>query len=226
LTGTVNLTMPLATWLGLASQPGDAAGHGPIDTATCRDLAAAITATPGSRWCLTITGSGGRAIGHGCARTGPPGGSTGPPGRPGTAPPGTGPPVGILPPGSTVPPGDDRPWLADVKIKWLATGACGHARETLAYQPSRALRHLLKIRDRTCSYPGCRRPDVRCDDDHTIPHDQGGRTCERNLAALCRRHHAAKQAPGWHLQQAQPGTLTWTLPSGRAYGVTPRSYPM
>ncbi len=41
---------------------------------------------------------------------------------------------------------------------------------------------------------------------------------------LCRRHHAAKQAPGWHLQQTQPGTLTWTLPSGRTITVTPRPY--
>ena len=44
------------------------------------------------------------------------------------------------------------------------------------------------------------------------------------LAPLCRRHHGAKQAPGWHLQQEIPGTLTWTLPSGRTHTVTPRTY--
>ena len=43
---------------------------------------------------------------------------------------------------------------------------------------------------------------------------------------LCRRHHAAKQAPGWLLEQPrQPGTLIWTLPSGRQHTVTPRPYP-
>ena len=48
-----------------------------------------------------------------------------------------------------------------------------------------------------------------------------GRTCECNLAALCRRHHQAKQAPGWHLEQPSPGTLTWTLPSARTYTTPP-----
>ncbi len=197
LTGSVNLTIPLAAWLGLSDHPGEAAGHGPLDAATTRDLATRLAARPGNRWCLTITGPDGRAIGHGCARAGP------------------GPPA---------PGGDPRPWLAGLTIHWLETGACGHARQTAAYQPSPALRHLIKTRDRTCAFPGCRRAARRCDDDHTIPHDHGGRTCECNLAPLCRRHHAAKQAPGWHLQQTRPGTLTWTLPSGRTITVTPRPY--
>src|SRR6266487_2378919 len=197
LAGSVNLTIPLAAWLGLSDHPGEAAGHGPLDAATSRDLATRLAGRPGNPWCLTITGPDGRAIGHGCARAGP------------------GPPA---------PGGDPRPWLAGVKITWLETGACGHARETRAYQPSPALRHLIKTRDRSCAFPGCRRAARRCDDDHTVPHDHGGRTCECNLAPLCRRHHAAKQAPGWHLQQTQPGTLTWTLPSGRTITVTPRPY--
>ncbi|MGD0686431.1 MAG: HNH endonuclease signature motif containing protein, partial [Streptosporangiaceae bacterium] len=125
------------------------------------------------------------------------------------------------------PPGAARqaPWLAGITIKWLETDACGHARETRAYQPSPALRHLIKTRDQTCSFPGCRRPARRCDDDHTQPFDQGGRTCECNLTPLCRRHHAAKQAPGWHLDQPAPGVLIWTLPSGRVHAVRRRPYP-
>jgi hypothetical protein len=189
LAGSVNLTVPLATWLGLSDHPGEAAGHGPLDAATTRDLTTRLAQRPGSPWCLTILGPDGRAIGHGCARAGP-----GPPAT------GTGP----------------RPWLAGLTIHWLETGACGHARQTAAYHPSPALRHLIKTRDRTCAFPGCRRAARRCDDDHTLPHHQGGRTCECNLAA--------KQAPGWHLQQAQPGTLVWTLPSGRTITVTPRPY--
>jgi hypothetical protein len=193
LTGSVNLTVPLATWLGLSGQPGEAAGHGPLDAATSRDLASRIV----GQWCLTVTGPDGRAIGHGCARAGP-------------GPPGYG--------------GDPRQWLAGVKIRWLETESCGHARETRAYQPSPALRHLVKTRDRTCCFPGCRRAARWCDDDHTVPFDQGGRTCECNLAPLCRRHHAAKQAQGWHLEQPRPGTLIWTLPGGRTKTVTPRPY--
>ncbi|MGD0687188.1 MAG: HNH endonuclease signature motif containing protein, partial [Streptosporangiaceae bacterium] len=141
--------------------------------------------------------------------------------------PGAGPPCDCAGPRGTGPPGGagQIPWLAGITIKWLETEACGHARETRAYQPSPALRHLIKTRDQTCSFPGCRRPARRCDDDHTQPFDQGGRTCECNLTPLCRRHHAAKQAPGWHLQQPQPGTLTWTFPSGRTRTVTPPPYP-
>src|SRR6266496_1795501 len=142
LAGSVNLTMPLAAWLGLSDHPGEAAGHGPLDAATTRDLATRLAGRPGNPWCLTITGQDGRAIGHGCARAGP------------------GPPA---------PGGDPRPWLAGLTIHWLETGACGHARQTAAYQPSPALRHLIKTRDRSCAFPGCRRAARRCDDDHTIP---------------------------------------------------------
>jgi hypothetical protein len=110
-------------------------------------------------------------------------------------------------------------------MRWLATGTCAHARETPGYRPSRVLRHLIKIRDRVCSFPGCRRQAVRCDDDHTIAYDNGGRTCECNLSPLCRRHHRAKQASGWQLSQPSPGTLIWTLPHGRSYTTTPGHYP-
>jgi hypothetical protein len=218
--GSVNLTIPLSTWLGRTSQPGEAPGLGPLDADTSRDLASRIAARPASRWCLTITGPDGRATGHGCARprAGPPPPATGPP---------AGPPSANSPPGKNNPPGDDTTrWLTSLKISWLQATTCDHARETRAYQPSAALRHLINTRDRTCSFPGCRRPARQCDDDHTLPHDQGGRTCECNMSPLCRRHHAAKQAPGWHLEQPRPGTLQWTTPSGRTSTVTPPPYPL
>jgi len=74
--------------------------------------------------------------------------------------------------------------------------------------------------------PAVGAPARGCDFDHTIPWDQHGRTCECNLAALCRRHHQVKQAPGWHLTQPAPGLLTWTAPHGRSYTVTPDPYPV
>ena len=40
----INLTIPLATLLGLAERPGEAAGFGPIDA----DLARAIAANAGA----------------------------------------------------------------------------------------------------------------------------------------------------------------------------------
>ncbi len=68
LGGSVNLTIPLTTWLGLSADPGEADTLGALDAWTCRDLAAALAANPGSRWCLTVTGPDGRAVAHGCAR--------------------------------------------------------------------------------------------------------------------------------------------------------------
>jgi hypothetical protein len=195
-TGSVNLTMPLASWLGYSNAPGEAAGLDPLDAATCRDLAAALATDPRSGWCLTITGPDGRAIAHGCARAGP-----GPPGTSHAA------------------------WLRGISIKWLESGDCTHQRQTLAYRAPRSLRHLISIRQRSCSFPGCRHQAIRIDHDHTIPFDQGGRTCECNLSPLCRAHHQAKQCPGWLLEQPEPGNLTWTLPSGRRYAVTPDTYP-
>ena len=60
-------------------------------------------------------------------------------------------------------------------------------------------------------------PAAVCDNDHTVPFDQGGRTCECNLGPLCRRHHRVKQARGWRLEQPVPGVFAWTTPSGRIY---------
>ncbi|HTS98534.1 MAG TPA: HNH endonuclease signature motif containing protein, partial [Streptosporangiaceae bacterium] len=103
---------------------------------------------------------------------------------------------------------------------------CAHQNESAGYRPPPTLRNLVKTRSRRCGFPGRRRPAWRCDDDHTIPHHQGGRTCECNLHPLCRQHHQTKQAGGWHLDQPQPGVLTRTTPSGRHYTTTPEPYPV
>jgi hypothetical protein len=162
---SVNLTIPAGTCLGLSDNPGDAASYGPIDGGTCRDLARQAAARPDTQWCLTLVDSQGRAVGHGCAPTGPPPGSTGPPG--------TG------PPGSTGPPADQwLAWLASITITTIAAGTCDHRHESPGYRPSDSLRHLIKIRSPRCGEPGCRTPSRRCDDDHVIPYHLGGKTCE------------------------------------------------
>jgi len=116
-------------------------------------------------------------------------------------------------------------WLAGIAVSKLETGDCSHPRESPRYRPSSVLRHLITIRQPTCSFPGCRRPATRCDQDHTVPYDQGGRTCECNLSPLCRRHHRCKQAEGWCLGQPEPGVLVWHTPAGRTYTSTPTVYP-
>lgn len=194
LSGTVNLTMPLASWTGSADAPGEAAGYGPVSADDCRDLAGGLAASKDVKWCLTLTDLDGQAVAHGCARASP---------RPGSV----------------------RAWLIKIKLKRIDCGACTHDGETRAYRPPEMMRHLVCIRQRTCAFPGCRQPAERCDLDHTNPFDQGGRTCPCNLSPLCRRHHRAKQAPGWHLAQPQPGTLVWTAPHGRTYATQPGRYP-
>ncbi len=195
VTGTIHLTMPVLAWLG-GGQPGEVAGRGPVDAQTSRELAAMLAANSATRWCLTLTGQDGRAVAHACAGCGPAAGQ----------------PV--------------VSWAAGLrkKLKLLETGSCGHARESACYQPPSTLRHLIMTRQRTCSFPSCRRPAVRCDLDHTVPFGEGGRTCECNLSPLCRRHHRAKQVPGWHLEQQRPGELTWRLPSGRSYQTAGEPY--
>ena len=196
----VNVIVPWLSWLGLSDTPGEITGTGaagPADAPTCRTIADALATNPATRWSVTITDPSGRPVAHGRARAGP-----GPPG-----------------PGR-------RAWLTAIKLTPIAAGTCGHPNESAGYRPSNRLRNLVKTRSRRCGFPGCRRPAWRCDDDHTIPHDQGGRTCECNLYPLCRQHHQTKQASGWRLDQPQPGLLVWTAPSGRRYTTTPEPYPI
>jgi hypothetical protein len=213
--GMVNLTMPLGTWLGLAESPGEVAGFGALGAGDCRSLGMAMAAHPRTQWCLTITGDNGQPIAHGCARR------RGPPrqGRglrlvgPGTRPEGPGPPAA------------SPAWIADIPLEWLETGVCAHRRESAGYRPPPPLQHLIRVRQVRCAYPGCGRAARRCDLDHTIPYHRGGRTCECNLAPLCRKHHQTKQAQGWALEQPRPGVLIWTTPSGRRYTTHPTTYP-
>jgi len=208
LTGSVQLIMPAAAWLGLSDAPGEAAGHGPLDAWACRDLAARLAAGRGTRWSVTLTGPDGRAVAHANARAGP-----GPPRHGGPAE------------GHRGGRDDYRAWLAGLRFGWLERQTCRHPRQTIRYQPGNQLRALIRARQRRCSFPGCRRPAAGCDLDHTVPYDQGGRTCECNLSPLCRTHHQVKQACGWTLTQPEPGILTWTTPHGRSYTVTPEPYP-
>ena len=104
-----------------------------------------------------------------------------------------------------------------VTLTALAGAACDHTRESPHYRPPPSLRHLIQIRNTCCTAPGCRMAASVCDDDHSTPFGQGGRTCECNLGPLCRHHHRVKQAQGWRLTQPEPGVFVWNTPSGRSY---------
>ena len=196
--GSVHLTMPLSAWLGTTRSPGEVTGFGPLTAETSRDLAEHIARSPGTRWCLTLTNAAGHAVGHACARRPPPPATN-------TA--------GIA------------AWLARLKPGPIEAGTCTHAREVPGYRIPDSLHHIVKVRQKGCCNPICARPAQACDDDHTLPHDQGGRTCECGLAPACRTCHRTKQAPGWHLEQPSPGVLIWQPPHGRRYTVGPGVYP-
>ncbi|MEU5881492.1 HNH endonuclease signature motif containing protein [Spirillospora sp. NPDC047279] len=155
--GTVQLTVPLTTYLKLADEPGEIGGYGPILGEVARTLAGNAR---DARWCVTVVNDKGEAIAHG-----------------------------------------DTP-----------------------YRPGSKTRAMVQARDRTCRFPGCRRPAHRCDLDHSTPHDQGGATCPCNLAALCRRHHRLKQRNDWALHQVSPGVLMWVTPTDHWYMAQPDTY--
>jgi hypothetical protein len=87
------------------------------------------------------------------------------------------------------------------------------------------MKAAVRARDKHCRFPGCRRPAIHCDIDHTNPFNlaikTGGRTIYTNLGCICRFHHQVKQMPGWHVTQNQDGTFTWVDPGRRVFITRP-----
>ena len=245
--GKVDLTIPLATALGLAGRPGEMAGIGPIDPDLARDLVRAAARNPRSTWCVTVTDADGHAIGHGCARPEPAGrrrqdarpgqprtpGGPDPPGGPGS----TGPPgFTFTHAGQPGPPGGYGRWrLATgsfgqpgltVPIEAIPTGECNHRHQARGHDPGVMLRHLAQVRHATCTGPACRRPSTRADFEHNTPYEAGGRTCLCNGNLECRHDHRMKQDPRWRAEQLPGGHVRWTTPSGRQYTTEPTRHPI
>jgi hypothetical protein len=230
----ITLTVPAGTLLGWSATPGEAGTWGLTDAGDTRRIVQAASQHPTTRWCVTVTGPDGTAIAHGCARgphpwtpePGGPGPDQHPPGGGGGRDgPGS-------PPDTTPPPGPDEhqaAQLADllrrlnITLAPIAKGSCDHRHREDRYTPSRKLKHLVRARTATCSAPGCGAQAIHCDLDHSVPYPDGI-TCECDLAPKCRRHHRCKQAPGWKLEQPEPGLMRWTGPSGRTYTTTPTVY--
>ncbi|HEX6449107.1 MAG TPA: DUF222 domain-containing protein [Trebonia sp.] len=198
--GLVNILVPAGTLAGLSSTPGEAGGLGFLDRRQARSLVKAASLHPVTRWCVTEVGDQGEAVAHGCAR-----------GRHTWKPP---------PPGATA--GERLEHLEaflrelGVRAEPIASGGCGHRHKENRYRPSRTLAHLIRARTSTCPGPGCAAQAQHSELDHTEPWPRGD-TCECNLSPPCTRHHHAKHAPGWRLEQPEPGVMRWTTPSGRTF---------
>jgi hypothetical protein len=216
--GSINLTVPLVTALGLADRPGQAGALGPVDPWLARDLVRSAADNPRTTWCVTVTDEDGHAIGHGCARPEPRkrtarragGGSPGPPGGYGAWRLSTGIP--------------GQPDLI-IAVHPIAAGDCDHRFQAAGHDPGSMLRHLSQIRHARCTAPTCRRPAASCDFEHNVPYEAGGRTCLCNGGPKCRRDHRLKQDSRWNVDQHPDGTLTWTTPSGRQYTTEPTRHP-
>jgi Domain of unknown function (DUF222) len=95
LAALVTLTIPWSTYQGWSEVPGQAGGFGVLDGDDARDLAAAASRHPRTRWCVTALNPDGTAAAHACLPGRHPPPSAEPPGAepPGAGPPGLGPPV-------------------------------------------------------------------------------------------------------------------------------------
>jgi hypothetical protein len=118
---------------------------------------------------------------------------------------------------------DDRQLTVRLEPVPALTG--DHRHESHAYQPGDTLRHLVQVRDGTCTFPPCSRHARESDFEHAVPYDKGGRTCAGNAGARSRACHQVKQSPGWKVTQPRPGWHHWQTPAGRTYTQGPKHYP-
>ena len=223
LPALTTLIVPAGTLLGWSDAPADAGPWGPLDPDDTRRLVQAASQHPRSRWCVTVTGPDGTAVAHGCAR------------GPHRWTPAPGPdPGGGTSGNRDGPPGPDAyqaTQLLDLlrrlnlTLHPIAKGGCDHRHQEDRYTPSRKLKHLVRARTATCTAPGCGARAIHCDLDHTTAWP-AGITCECDLGPKCRHHHRVKQAPGWKLEQPEPGVMRWTTPAGRSYTTRPTVYEM
>ncbi|MGD7788111.1 DUF222 domain-containing protein [Propionibacteriaceae bacterium Y1700] len=124
-----------------------------------------------------------------------------------------------------------REWLGDPAAK-ITIRPVVHADELIhtdAYEIPDRLTRQVKNSELTCVFPWCDKPAVRCDLDHTIPHNQGGPTSSDNLAPLCRHHHRLKTHTHWRYTRLDPPipnstrpvdhgpVFVWTSPYGYHY---------
>ena len=163
------LIVPWDPSLGRPSGPAELPGYGLIDQDDTMELLEAAGQDPASRWCLTAAGSDGTATAHACL----PGQRT----------------LDAITQASQAVGGTwtaaDLATALGVTLEPIAKGACDHAHAEPGYRPSRKLRHLIAARNARCTAYGCGRSASACDYDHTKPWDDGGITCECNIAPRC-----------------------------------------
>jgi hypothetical protein len=210
----INLVVHAETLFGWDTAPSEAGEWGLLDADETRTIVAAASRHPATRWCFTLLARDGTAAAHGCS-----------PGRhPWTPREQDGASAGQRTP-TAAQAAQFATFLRSLNLTLepIAKGGCDHAAAEPRYSPSRRLTHLVRARTATCDAPGCNARALHADLDHTIPYPDGP-TDQCNLGPKCRRHHKAKQTPGWKVEQTEPGVIRWTLPSGRTHTTRPTVY--
>ncbi|MCC3291888.1 HNH endonuclease signature motif containing protein [Arthrobacter sp. zg-Y1110] len=85
------------------------------------------------------------------------------------------------------------------------------------YRVPKDLRTWIRVRDRTCRFPGCGVSAGSCEADHTVPWCEGGATDHGNLGSWCRKHHKLKSEALWKADQPTPGEFEFRSVLGRRY---------
>jgi hypothetical protein len=210
----VEIRVGLTTLLGLDERCGEVPGLGPVLPGVARRLVAAQHR--GAEWRFAITDADGLLLLAGTTRRRP-----------------------------AVVPGDRRrcrggivelqidaemllhlaaergggPWagvIADLAAQFTDRPAHSGPRPGDRFARAALARHI-EVRDRTCSFPGCRRPARKSDLDHTLGFAAGGPTAAHNMGPACGRHHRYKSLGWWSLAQPEPGSFRWTSPLSRTY---------
>lgn len=87
--------------------------------------------------------------------------------------------------------------------------------------PPPLMRLLVRLRDRTCRFPGCTRSASASEADHTVEWRNGGETTPGNLASLCVAHHHVRHGDRWTYILHPDGVADWTTPTGRRVTTRP-----
>lgn len=96
---------------------------------------------------------------------------------------------------------------------------------TTSRRPTASQKRRIQTRHRTCVFPGCRMPSTVSDLDHTTAVQDGGETCDCNLAPLCRHDHGIKHTQGWDYELLPDAQHQWTTPFGHTYTTTTNRAP-
>ena len=221
--GATELRLRLTTALGLDEHPAAVPGYGTVLAPHARTL---LHRHHGGEWRIVLTDDDGRLQRVLLARRRPrrPHRDTGPRprGEPCTAIVEIQVPTTLLaaltPDDHRTRTGDWAPLLTELRQR-LGVGRDGPPAagpdDRIRRRPRAETDRWVRVRDRHCIVPACRRPAHRADLDHTVDHAHGGPSVHGNLGVLDLHHHRAKHHAHWRNPPTRARTLRHPHPRGR-----------